>query len=156
VRVLADGLSQPDRDTAVVFESQESGAALPTEFELPRTLLMTVSSAQSLEYQAEIESFDHKPVSPLMRVFVVNALNTGNTHCFASGKIEIYDLKFNLVMEPVHFGGPNDYVLPGRVRGYAVPFPGALDPGTYEAVVMLDYHEGVEPVISKIRFNEVH
>jgi hypothetical protein len=138
--------------SAVVFETPESGGPLPTEFELPRTLLMTVSSAQGLEYQAEIESFYHEPVSQLMRIFVVNVLNTGNTHCFASGKLEIYDLKFNMVMERIPFGGPHDYILPGKVRGYAVPCPGALDPGTYEAVVMLDYQDGAYPVISKIHF----
>jgi hypothetical protein len=114
---------------------------------------MTVSSAQGLEYGAEIESFYHEPVSPLMRVFVVNALNTGNAHCFASGEIEIYDQKFNMVMEPIPFGGPNDYILPDRVRGYAVPCPGALDPGTYEAVVVLDYQDGAAPVISQIHFD---
>jgi len=138
--------------SAVVFETSESGKSLPTEFELPRTLLMTVSSAQGLEYRAEIKSFDCKPVSPLLRIFVVNALNTGNTHCFASGKIEIYDLKYNMVMEPIPFGGPNDYVLPGKVRGYAVPCPGALDRGTYEAVVVLDYQDGAAPVTSSIHF----
>ncbi len=138
--------------SAVVFETPESGEPLPTEFELPRTLLMTVSSAQGLEYQVEIDSFYHEPVSSLMRVFVVNVLNTGNTHCFASGKLEIYDLKFNMVMERIPFGGPNDYILPDRIRGYAVPCPGALDPGTYEAVVMLDYQDGADPVISKIHF----
>jgi hypothetical protein len=140
--------------SAVVFETPESSEPLPTEFELPRALLMTVSASQGLEYRAEIESFYHEPVSPLMRIFVVNAINTGNTHCYASGKIEIYDLKFNMMMEPIPFGSPNDYVLPGRVRGYAVPCPGALDPGRYEAVVMLDYLDGAEPVISQIRFDE--
>ena len=140
--------------SAVVFETPESGEPLPTEFELPRTLLMTVSSAQGLEYQAEIDSFYHEPVSSLMRIFVVNVLNTGNTHCFAYGKVEIYDLKFNMVMERIPFGGPSDYILPDRIRGYAVPCPGALDPGTYEAVVMLDYQDGAELVISKIRFEE--
>jgi hypothetical protein len=115
---------------------------------------MTVSSPQGLEYQAEIDSFYHDPVSSLMRMFIVNALNTGNTHCFASGKIEIYDLKSNLVMEPIPFGGLNDYILPDRIRGYAVPCPGALAPGTYEAVVMLDYQDGADPVVSKIRFQE--
>jgi hypothetical protein len=138
--------------SAVVFETPGSEEPLPTEFELPRALLMTVSSAQGLEYGAEIESFYHEPVSPLMRVFVVNALNTGNTHCFASGKLEIYDLKYNLVMDPIPFGGPNDYILPGKVRGYAVPCPGALDPGAYEAVVMLDYQDGADPSISRIHF----
>ncbi|MCK4409899.1 MAG: hypothetical protein KAW67_07425 [Candidatus Eisenbacteria sp.] len=138
--------------SAVVFETPESGEPLPTEFELPRTLLMTVSSAQGLEYQAEIDSFYHEPVSSLMRIFVVNVLNTGNTHCFASGKLEIYDLKFNMVMERIPFGGPHDYILPDRIRGYAVPCPGALDPGRYEAVVVLDYQDGADPVISKIHF----
>ena len=137
---------------AVVFQSSEADEQLPTEFELPRTLMITVSSAQALEYKAEIESFHCNPVSRLMRVFVVNALNTGNVHCFASGKLEIYDLKFNLLFEPIRFGGPNDYILPDRVRGYAVPCPGTLEPGTYEAVVMLDYHDGATPAVSKIRF----
>jgi hypothetical protein len=89
-----------------------------------------------------------------MRVFVVDVLNTGNTHCFVSGKLEIYDLKYNMVMEPIPFGGPTDYILPNRIRGYAVPCPGALDPGTYEAVVAVDYLEGAQNVISKIRFQE--
>ncbi len=139
---------------AVVFETPDSPESLPTEFELPRTLIMTVSSAQGLEYQAEIDSFYHEPVSSLMRMFIVNALNTGNTHCFASGKLEIYDQNSGLAMEPIHFGGPNDYILPDRTRGYAVQCAGALDPGTYEAVVILDYQDGEDPVISKIRFRE--
>ena len=58
-------------------------------------------------------------------------------------------------MEPVAFGGTSDYILPDRVRGYAVPCPGALDPGTHEAVVMLDYQDGAAPVIEKIRFEVV-
>ena len=118
------------------------------------TRTQSSSSARGLEYQAEIDSFYHEPVSSLMRIFVINALNTGNTHCFASGTLEIYDLQYNMVMDPIAFGSPNDYILPERIRGYAVPCPGALKPGTYEAVVMLDYQDGAELVISKIRFEE--
>jgi hypothetical protein len=55
-------------------------------------------------------------------------------------------------MERIPFGGPNDYILPDRIRGYAVPCPGALDSGTYEAVVMLDYQDGAAPVVEKIHF----
>jgi hypothetical protein len=154
VTVTAPSELEGEYYSAVVFETPESEEPLPTEFELPRALLMTVSSAKGLEYGAEIESFYHEPVSSLMRIFVVNALNTGNTHCFASGALEIYDLKFNMVMEPIPFGSPSDYVLPGRVRGYAVSCPGALEPGTYEAVVVLDYQDGAEPAISTIRFRE--
>ena len=89
----------------------------------------------------------------MMRAFVVNVANRGNVHCFASGKLEIYDKQWNLVQEPVPFGGPGDYILPERVRGYVVPFPGALETGTYEAVVTVKYHEEAAAVISKIKFD---
>ncbi len=139
----------------VRFDAPDYPSDLPSELELPRTLMMTVSTMRGLDYMTEIESFEYKAISPLMRVFIVNVLNTGNVHCYVSGKLEFYDLEFNRVLDPVHFGGRTDYVLPDRIRGYAVPCPGALDPGTYEAVVMINYQDGNPEIVENMIF-DVH
>jgi len=105
-----------------------------------------------LEYKASISSVSYDPISPMMRAFVVNVENVGNVHCFTQGEIEIYDKKYNLMMEPIAFGSSQDYLLPERIRGYVVPCPGALAPGTYEAVIKVKYNEESEPAISKFNF----
>jgi hypothetical protein len=136
----------------VIFETAETRQDLPTELELARTLLVMASSSRNLKHKAEIASFAHDPISPMMRAFVVDVTNKGNVHCFVSGKLEIYDKEWRLVMEPITFGGPHDYVLPDRVRGYVVPCPGSLKPGKYEAVVEVKYHDKDPAVISKMNF----
>ena len=138
--------------TAIIFETSKTGKMLPTEFELARTLFVTVSFKKNLEYKASISSVSYDPISPMMRAFVVNVENVGNVHCFTQGEIEIYDKKYNLMMEPIAFGSSQDYLLPERIRGYVVPCPGALAPGTYEAVIKVKYNEESEPAISKFNF----
>lgn len=137
---------------ALVFETSNSEVRLPTELELARTALVTVSSAKNLEYKADIESVTYQLISPMLRGFVVNVANNGNVHCFVSGKLEIYDREWNLVMEPITFGGAGHYILPQRVRGYFVACPGALEPGRYEAAIIVEYHEEAAPLISKLYF----
>jgi hypothetical protein len=136
----------------VTFETSEAGQNLPAELELARSALIMVSSSSKPVYEAAVKSFDYKPVSPMMRAFVVNVVNTGNVHCYVSGKVEIYDSEWKQPTEPVTFGGPYDYVLPGKVRGYVVPCPGSLKPGNYEAVVQVECAEQVRPVVSKVTF----
>jgi hypothetical protein len=136
----------------VVFETQKPRQNLPTELELARTLLLMASSAKDLEHKAEIASFVYYPISPMMRTFVVTMANNGNVHCFASGKVEIYDKEWKPAMEPVSFGGPQSYILPERSRAYVVPCPGALEPGIYEAVVTVKYHEEQATAVAKINF----
>jgi hypothetical protein len=136
----------------VTFETSEVGGHLPSELQLARSALIMVSSSSKPLYEVAVKSFDYRPVSPMMRAFVVNVVNTGNVHCYASGRVEIYDSEWKQAVEPATFGGEYDYVLPGKVRGYVVPCPGSLKPGNYEAVVQVECAEEVRPVISKTAF----
>ncbi len=152
VRVTAPEQLDGEYYAAVIFQTSNSEPALPTELLLGRTALVTVSSSRNLEYRADIESVTYQLISPMLRGFVVNVANNGNVHCFVSGKLELYDRQWNLVMEPITFGGTRHYILPQRVRGYFVACPGALEPGRYEAVVKVEYHEEAAPLISKVYF----
>jgi hypothetical protein len=136
----------------VVFNPPGTRDDLPTELRMARTVLLTATSMQNAKYEAVIESIQTEPVSDLMRVFIVNVGNTGNVHCFADGRLEIYDRSLNLAMDPVSFGGAQDYILPARTRGYAVPCPGQLAPGTYEVIASVQFADGVRPVIAKIKY----
>lgn len=138
----------------VVFETSAAGPDLPSELELARTALITVASSTDLKYDVGVKTFDHKPVSDMMRAFVVNVVNNGNVHCYVSGKVEIYDSAWKLATDAVTFGGTGDYVLPGKVRGYVVPCPGALKQGKYEAVVEVECAEQAKPVVARTNFYE--
>jgi hypothetical protein len=137
----------------VIFETADTRPDLPTELEFARTLFIMAAASKDLEYKVDIQSFVHDPVSPMMRTFAVNIANQGNVHCFASGKVEIYDQDWKLVMEPIAFGGPQSYILPERTREFVVPCPGALEPGKYEAVATVKYDHETAPVAAKVYFN---
>jgi hypothetical protein len=137
---------------AIVFETPQTAKNLPTELEMPRTVFVTASFKKNLDYNASIKSIEYAPISSMMRSFAVSVSNDGNAHCFADGRLEIYDKKYNLIGEPITFGGPQDNILPERVRGYIVPVPGALEPGIYEAVFKVKYAEGRPEAIMKYNF----
>jgi hypothetical protein len=136
----------------VVFEPPDTRDDLPTELKMARTVLLTATSTQNAKYEAVIESIQSEPVSDLMRMFIINVGNLGNVHCFADGRLEIYDRSLKLAMDPVSFGGPQDFILPSRTRGYAVPCPGELAPGTYEVIASVQFADGMRPVISKMKY----
>lgn len=138
----------------VVFKTSAAGPDLPSELELARTALITVASSTDLKYDVGVKTFDHKPVSDMMRAFVVNVVNSGNVHCYVAGKVEIYDSAWKLATDAVTFGGTSDYVLPGKARGYVVPCPGSLEAGKYEAVVEVECAEKARPVVARIDFYE--
>jgi hypothetical protein len=138
----------------VVFEASAASLDLPSELELARAALITVASSTDLKYEVGVKTFDHKPVSDMMRAFIVNVVNSGNAHCYVAGKVEIYDSAWKLATDAVTFGGTSDYVLPGKGRGYVVPCPGSLKQGKYEAVVEVECAEQAKPVIARINFYE--
>jgi hypothetical protein len=137
---------------AVVFDTGREAGNLPDEIELPRTVIVTASSPQQVKYSAAVASVDHTPVSSLLRNFTVNVENQGNVHCFVDGTVTIYDLSYKQMLEPVAFGGPGDFLLPGRARGYVVSCTGSLPPGRYEAVIEVEYNEQTSPAIGRIKF----
>jgi hypothetical protein len=152
VTLSAPDLIDGEYYAAVVFDTGSEVADLPDEIELPRTVIVTASSPGQVKYLAEVASVEHTRVSSLLRNFTVNVENKGNVHCFVDGTVTIFDLSYKQMLDPVAFGGPGDFVLPGRSRGYVVSCTGSLPPGRYEAVIEVKYNEQSPPAISKIKF----
>ncbi|MCX6600831.1 MAG: hypothetical protein NT025_04640 [bacterium] len=138
---------------AIVFETGEMRKDLPAELQLGRTALIMVASATGLVRKATIEVTAYKPISPLMRTFTINVVNAGNVHCFASGKLTILDKNWKAVLEPITFGGPQDYLLPGKSYTYVAPCAGALERGRYSAVVEVEYSEEARSEVTEYYFD---
>jgi len=138
---------------AVVFETEDVRKDLPPELQAARTVLVMVSSAAGLVRKATIEVSDYKPISPLMRTFTISVANAGNVHCYASGKLTILDKNWKAVLEPITFGGSQDYLLPGKSFTYVVPFAGALEPGRYSAVFEVQYSDEARSEVTEYYFD---
>jgi hypothetical protein len=138
---------------AAVFETPQTPQNLPSELQLPRTVLIPVASSQNVRTRASLEVLGYKEVSPLMRTFVISVLNQGNVHCFADGDLTVFDAKWNIIIDKVPFGGAGDYVMPQKSRNYVVAVPGALDPGKYSAVIQLKYNETAPAASTEYFFN---
>lgn len=126
---------------AVVFETNDVAANLPAAEQLHRSVMVTSSAPSTAVNGIEINSIGVSPMGPLNRVFMINIENVGNVHCFCMGRVTVFDKSWKVVLEPVNFGSEKDFILPGKVRGFAVTCPGALENGEYKAVVEVKYHE---------------
>lgn len=152
VKLSAPGEVDGEYYAAVVFETEDAPANLPIGAQLPRTVMITSSSPTTAVYGVEIKSIDYEAVGPLNRVFVVNVANVGNVHCYCMGRLTIFDRFWKKALEFVNFGGETDFILPGKLRGYAVPCPGALENGEYKAVVEVKFHDESPQVNEEFRF----
>lgn len=137
---------------AIVFEIEDTRKDLPPELQIRRTALVMVTSATGLVTKASVEVLAYEPVSQLMRTFTIDVANDGNVHCFASGKLTILDKNWDRVLEPVTFGGLQDYLLPEKSLTYVIPCAGALEPGRYKAVFEVKYSDEARSAVVEYHF----
>jgi len=140
-KVLVQGPEEIDGEyfAAVLFDPVGTKKELPSEFQMTRALFVAASDKRSVKPSAQI-SFAVKPGRKGCSYEIV-LNNTGNVHCFASGRVNLLDDKGDRVTDPIEFGRGEEFVLPGGMRTHVVPWPGELEPGRYRAEVTVDFYK---------------
>ena len=134
------------------FDTKDLKENLPTEFQMPSALLVAASAKRTLKYSAIIKSVEKKKTDQDGCVFEVKFENNGNVHCYANGDIEIYGAKNEKIGEPAKFGSKDEFVFPGVIRTYTVPFQETFDAGPYTAYVRIGYQEKTKSLLETVSF----
>jgi hypothetical protein len=155
VTVAAPDSLEGEYYAAVGFvEEGADWSAMSSDMRMRRTLIITAREERSAEVMAAIDTVETRSFGPINRIVETRIANGGNVHCYAAGRIEFYDEEWNQVLEPVTFGSERSVVMPGGSRHFEVPCPGALDPGRYKAVVLVDYHDDAETLVYEQWFTQ--
>jgi hypothetical protein len=155
IRVAAPDTLDGEYYAAVNFvEDGLDWTHTPIESQLPRTLIITAREERSSHRSAEIVDVEIVPVGPLNRSIEAVVENRGNTHCFATGRVTIYDADWNSQLESVEFGSLRTILLPGQRRAFKVTCPGKLDVGAYKAVVEVSYAQDAERLSVERQFRQ--
>jgi hypothetical protein len=126
---------------ALLFDLEGTTQDLPSEFQLPRTVFVAASAKRSVKPSATINSTVKKRADRNGCMFEIELENTGNVHCFASGRLSLHDQQGGRVGDPVEFGGEGEYILPGGIRVFLVTWQGDLEPGRYRVEFSIDFHK---------------
>lgn len=137
---------------AVLFDLEGAKHNLPSEFKVPRTLFVVASAKRSVKPSAIIRAADSRRTSRKGCLFEIEFENMGNTHCFASGRLTLLDQQGDRVSDPVAFGGEGEFILPGGIRTFLVPWQGDLEPERYRAEISIDYHKDARGLHETITF----
>jgi hypothetical protein len=140
-KLVLEGPKQIDGEyyAAVLFDPEGTKSGLPSEFQIPRALFVAASDKRSVKPSAEISFAVNPARKGCSYEIVLN--NTGNVHCFATGRVNLLDDKGDRVTDPIEFGSGEEFVLPGGMRMLTVPWQAELQPGRYRAEVTVDFYK---------------
>jgi len=140
-KLLVEGPEEIDGEyyAAVLFDPEGTRTELPSEFQTNRALFLAASDKRSVKASAELSFAVNPGRKGCSYDIVLN--NTGNVHCFGTGEVRLLDNKGERVTDPIEFGRGEEFILPGGMRTYVVPWRGELEPGRYRAEVTVGFYK---------------
>jgi len=130
---------------AVAFS--KAGASLPSDPSLlrRRAVLAVVTKPRSAKPDAQISDARVGRTNGGAWEFTVAIRNTGNTRCFARGRISVSSADGKALGESLTFGGAEESIVPNAARVFTVEWPRVLTRGNYRALVSVDFADGRQP-----------